>query len=98
MYERRSRGYNAAMQSPLNSRLLRRTYLVSFLAVLTIVLIAWKLSGFLTGKGITRPVFIDSGQRCNAILQQMKWIKTHPKDNASSLANFIMQKELVFPL
>ncbi len=54
------------------------------IAVSIVLLTAWKLSGFITEKRVIKPAIWDGGQRCNAVLQQLKWIKTHRKDKVSA--------------
>ncbi len=56
---------------------------VFFLAVANILLIIWTLSGFVPEERVTMEKLGDGGQRCNAVLRQLKWIKKHPKDEAS---------------
>ncbi len=74
----------------MNYQPLRKTYLVSIIAVFTVMVITWKLSGLYTDKRTTKTVLVDGEQRCNTAIQQLKWIKTHPNDKVSKLASFIM--------
>ncbi len=61
----------------------RKSNAFYFLAVLFVLLIVWKLSGFLTEEAATVRVLVDGRQRCGTILQQLKWIKAHPNDKVS---------------
>ncbi len=63
----------------------RKRKTVYFLAVSIMLLIVWTLSGLLPEEWATmhHQDLGDGGQRCSAVLRQLKWIKTHPKDKAS---------------
>ncbi len=71
------------MQSIMVYTLSRKANAVSMLAVSFVLLITWKLSGFLTDVGATERVLGDGGRRCSTVLKQIKWIKTHREDKAS---------------
>ncbi len=74
------------MQSIMMYVLPRKSSLVDILAFsLLLLLITWKLTGFLAEEKATTRVKWDGEKRCRKVLEQIKWIKTHPKDKASKL-------------
>ncbi len=93
-HKRRSRKPTAEMQSHMTYMLSRKTNAVSILAVSFVLLITWKLSGFLAEEEPIKLPLGDGGQRCRTVLQQIKSIKLHPEDKASIF--FSLQVNVLF--
>ncbi len=72
--------------------------MVSFLAVSIVLFIAWKLSGFITKERVIKRAIWDGGQRCNAVLQQLKSLKTHSKDKVSAKDSLTPNKTFLYPV
>ncbi len=72
--------------------------MVSFLAVSIVLFIAWKLSGFITKETVIKPAIWDGGQRCNAVLRQLKWLKTHSKDKVSAKDSLTLNETFLHPV
>ncbi len=82
-YKGHFNGWASGILTPMNYNLWRKRLVISILAVLTALIVAWNLSGLLTEESFTKHALRDDGQRCKTVLQQLKLIKTHPKDKAS---------------
>ncbi len=62
----------------------RKTNAIYFLAAsMLLLLLTWKLSGFRTAELVTKRAPVDGRERCNTVLQQLKWLKTQPNEKVS---------------
>ncbi len=72
--------------------------MVSFLAVSIVLFIAWKLSGPITKERVIKRAIWDGGQRCNAVMRQLKWLKTHSKDKVSAKNSLTLNETFLYPV